>query len=421
MLSTLRLRPRSVTAVGVARPGRAGAAATPEARVVAVEVGAPKSACRVVGAGSTQVLGRRLRGDGAVLALHLVVELAEVALRRGVARDLEAVDVDHRDDDRPGVLHDPASPSVGAVVLEQVVSELHRVLRGRPLARVVGAELQVDRLAVVDVVRVGGDLDAPNLAALDRLVLQGQRLDQVLVAPGQLGHLVVVVSEVPVRRTPARQRRLRNGRGVLPVLRSVGLVPGRQVRDLDVVVEPRIAQARGVLRAVQHHLDAGGVAVLGHVEAELADLGAGLWRPRLDVDDLHLAVLLLAGADQRIVRSRTGGDRQRRGCEDECAKTGGSGEEPSLLPVRGGRGVVSGHAGASRAASPPEARVPPKTLPGNLSRPGSWCNRSAGHDLCTWFRQAAPTCQEAPCRTQPSPTSSARAPASATTPTRCRE
>jgi hypothetical protein len=59
---------------------------------------------------------------------------------------------------------------------------------------------------------------------------------------------------------------------------------------------------------VQHDLDARRVAVLGHVETELADLRASRRGLRLDVDDLDLAVLLLTRADQRIVTSGGGRD-----------------------------------------------------------------------------------------------------------------
>jgi hypothetical protein len=65
-------------AEGVARPVGAGAAATPEAGVVAVEVGAAQAAGEVVVARAGAVLRRRGDRDRAVLALHLVVEGGEV-------------------------------------------------------------------------------------------------------------------------------------------------------------------------------------------------------------------------------------------------------------------------------------------------------------------------------------------------------
>ena len=105
---------------------------------------------------------------------------------------------------------------------------------------------------------------------------------------------------------------------------------------------------------MQHHLDARGIAVLGHVEAELADLGAGLWRPRLDVDDLDLAVLALAGADQLVISSRAGWDRRHsRGHEDECAETD-SCSEWHTQPAAGVR--VGGGCSADMQV-PPERRV----------------------------------------------------------------
>ena len=215
----LRLRERRVAAERVAGPVRARAAAAPQAAVVAVGVGAAQAPGRVVPAGAARVLRRRVRRDPAVLALHLVVEQAEGRAEAGVlrlAREVEAVGVDDRHDDRARRVDEVRRAAARAVVGQQVVGELDRVLRRRPLTRVVDAELQEDRLAVPRG-RVLRDLDAVDVAALDRLVVERQLLHEPRVAHGQLLELEVVVGEMAVLVAAAGQLGLRVRRRELRV------------------------------------------------------------------------------------------------------------------------------------------------------------------------------------------------------------
>jgi hypothetical protein len=82
-----------------------------------------------------------------------------------LARNVEAVGVDDRHDDRARAPHQVGGAGVGAVAAQEVVRELDRVLARRPLAGVVDAHLQEDRLAVLGARRLG-DLDAVDLPAL---------------------------------------------------------------------------------------------------------------------------------------------------------------------------------------------------------------------------------------------------------------
>ena len=99
---------------------------------------------------------------------------------------------------------------VTAVVGQQVVGELHRVLDRGPLAGVVGAHHEEDRLAVVDVRRVGRDLDAAHRATLDARVGEGDLPHELRVVLGQLVELGVDLVERAVARccrSAARTRR----------------------------------------------------------------------------------------------------------------------------------------------------------------------------------------------------------------------
>ena len=133
---------------------------------------------RVVGARAGLVLRRRVGRDAAVLALHLVVEEPERRAQPGVrrlARDVEAVGVDDRHDDRARRVDELRRACAAPVVGQQVVGELDRVLRRGPLTGVVDAQLQEDRLAVLRL-RVLRDLDAVDRPALDRRVVERELL-----------------------------------------------------------------------------------------------------------------------------------------------------------------------------------------------------------------------------------------------------
>ena len=170
----LRLAARAVAAEGVARPSGAGPAATPEAGVVAVEVGAAQPARGVVRAGPGDVRRGGGGGDRAVLALHLVVERAEVTERCGAAGDLEAVDVDHGDEDHARPVEQTLRAAVAAGVgLEQVEGELDGVLGARPLPAWWAPIRRKTGLPSFDVVGVAGDLDAADRLAEHGRVREG--------------------------------------------------------------------------------------------------------------------------------------------------------------------------------------------------------------------------------------------------------
>ena len=94
---------------------------------------------------------------------------------------------------------------VAPVVAQQVVGELDRVLRRRPLARVVHAHDQEDRLAVAGVLRAGRDLDAVHVAAEHAAVVQRDRPDERRILHRQVLHLEVVVGQPPVAGAAARK------------------------------------------------------------------------------------------------------------------------------------------------------------------------------------------------------------------------
>ena len=137
-------------------------AAAPDAAVVAVRVGPAQASGQVLVARAGLVLRRRVRRDAAVLALHLVVEQAEVALSPACGASREMLNPSRL---TIGItilrvaLTSCVVRALAPVVGQQVVGELHRVLRRRPLTGVVDAQLQEDRLAVVRL-RVLRDLDA---------------------------------------------------------------------------------------------------------------------------------------------------------------------------------------------------------------------------------------------------------------------
>ena len=207
---------------------------------------------------------------------------------RRLARDVEAVQVDDRHDDRAGRVDELRRARARAVVRDQVVGELDRVLRRRPLTGVVDAQLEEDRLAVLRR-RVLRDLDAVDAAALDRRVVERQLLDEPRVAHRELLHLEVVVGESAVLVAAARQLRLRVGRGELRVGRPVRLRACLEVGDPHVEREAGVAQLALVGRPVQDDLDRVRVAVLGQVETQALEPALVLAGGGVDVDDLHLA------------------------------------------------------------------------------------------------------------------------------------
>ncbi len=205
-----------------------------------------------------------------------------------LAREVEPVDVDDRHDDRARRVHQVGRPSAPAVVRQQVIGELDRVFRGGPLARVVGAHQQEDRLAVP---RVGilRDLDAVDVATLDRLVVERQLLDQPRVALGQLLELEVVVREVAIGVAAAGQLGLGVGRRELRVGRRVRLGARFEIGDAHVKAEARLAQLPLVGVAMQDDLDGVRVAVLGQIEVQALQPLLLLARGGADVHDLQLA------------------------------------------------------------------------------------------------------------------------------------
>ena len=197
------------------------------------------------------------------------------------------------------------------VVAQQVVRELDRVLRRRPLTSVVHAHVQEDGLAVLRVRRVHGDLDPVHVTAQHALVLQRERPDEQRVPHRELLHLEVVVGQTPVAVPAARQRRRRPRAGRSAGPWPVASCPRSQVGDADAVAESGATKGASIATAVQHDLDRVGVAVLGQIEAE--PLQTLLVRPAAGdhVDHLDLARACLG--DRGEVEPTPSRSRRRRG------------------------------------------------------------------------------------------------------------
>ena len=219
------------------------------------------------------------------------------------------------------------------------------------------AELQEDRLAVLRG-RVLGDLDAVDVAALDRTVVERELLDQPRVAHREALELEVVVGEAPVLVRAAGELGLGVRRGELLVGRLVGLRARLEVGDAHGEREAGVTQLALVGGAVQHDLDGVGVAVLGQVEAQGLQVLLVLARARGDIDDLHLA--------GRALRDRDEADRE---VGARCAATEAAGLDAQLLALLDeALGQLVG-AEAGRAGDlAPGARVEDAEIPVALAR-----------------------------------------------------
>ncbi len=296
-----------------------GSGPAPEPAVVAVQVHARAVAAgarRREGAGAVRgvlavddtavlplvgVAGGRQHRGGAAERVGLV-EVAEVEQCSVGAREVEAVDVHHGDHDDAGPVEQSRDPRVGAVVLDEVVGELHRQLARGPLAGVVHTEQRERRAPVLGGLHVAADLDAVDGSAVERLVRQRDPLGDRRPEGGEVADVVVVVGQRAVGVPTRGQRRLQ-GR------RRVGLVGGvdlgratGHVGDPDVEAETRVAQQSQVGQVVQHHLDVVVPGVLGEVQAQ--------------------------GLEQRLVRAGGCVDGDQLGGEDGVAGLGGAGRDP---------------------------------------------------------------------------------------------
>jgi hypothetical protein len=209
---------RPGAAVGVVERQRARARAAPQPAVVAVGIDAAGAERRqradsargvlaVEHAAVAPLVGERRVGEvGGRIGQRrqrLVLRVLDEVDGR-LARQVEAVDVDDRDHDRAHVLDEARDLRVAAVAADQLERPLHRVLARRPLARVMDAHLQEDRLAV-GLPHVARDLDAVHLAALERRVVERHRLDQLGRGGRQRLHLGLVVVKVPVAGPAGRE------------------------------------------------------------------------------------------------------------------------------------------------------------------------------------------------------------------------
>ena len=362
----LGLRERAGAPVGlVGRVARRSRAA-PEAAVVAVGVDARagqaerrlQAVAGLVARDQAAVLAPvlvRVREDvdrlvvgGAAAAVAAALQLA------GLARGVEAVRVDDRDDDRARGLDQPPGLRVAAAVAEdELVRPLHRVLGRRPLARVVRAHLEEDRLAVARV-RVGGDLDALDRAALVRGVVERDRLDEVRVLAGEALHVLAVVVQAPVGGPAAGQLGGDGGRVERGVGAAVPAALRGEVGGLDGPLEAGGAELLRVLGAVQDDLEEARPAVLGDVEAEVRELLGAL--PGRRGHAHH--------------RGRLGGRRggQALGVEVERRRPRPAGDPARLDGQRGGAAdVADGQltaAAVGRAGhEPPGQRVEDREVP----------------------------------------------------------
>ena len=259
------------------------------------------SSCRHVHA------AHELTHRAAVLALHLVVERRErpdgAAVLR-LPRDVEAVRVDDGHAMIRRALSSRASDAVP--VAQDVVGELDRVLRRRPLARVVHAHVEEDRLAVVGVGHVVGDLQADDVAAEPGRMRERDQLRPVRVGGGEPLHLELVVREPPVRVRAGREVRLRVLLLVLQVRRALRLGLRFEVGDLDLVPEAGVAQRPCIARAVQHDIDGVAVTVLRQVQLQRLERPLGHGGPGLDGNQLLLLGAALGHGREadRHVRAR---------------------------------------------------------------------------------------------------------------------
>ena len=195
----LRLGERGAAAVVAGRGGAARPHPAPEVTVVSVEV----DALIADAAGSAAVLSVPLGGGCAFGGAETVA--VPVRLAR-LAREVEAIRVHDRHDDRPDTADERASARIArAVAAHQLVRPLQRVLGRGPFIGVVHPELEVDRLAVARA-RVGGDLETLHRPPFPARVPEREQLHEIGVGGGERLHLVAVIRETPVcARASARQ------------------------------------------------------------------------------------------------------------------------------------------------------------------------------------------------------------------------
>ena len=307
----LRARPGAVVRLG--RRVLAGAVAAPEIAVVAVGVDAPLQLARQVAAGVLAVavlapVGEQAAGRGDRLDEGRVRVLAGelVARVERAARRDEAVGIDQRDDDDALGVEDVLDARIAARLGEQV-GELHRRLGRRPLARVVQRHEEEDRPSVgaADVV---GDLDALDLAALERLA-DHQRPHRVRMVGCGLLELVLDLGVGAVRRAARRERRgAVHPRGIARVGAPGGGVGVLEVGDAHVVAQAQPAQRVELRGPVDDHVDPVRAPVLGHVEAGELVEPLDLARVAVDAHELGRGAGLRRGdVGEREAHGRPGG------------------------------------------------------------------------------------------------------------------
>ena len=306
-------RRRAVLGLEVRRRVREGARAraAPLDAVVAVEVDAVVRAGRDVRIGAREaVLGRR-RGHPvlgpAVLALvragggagvaaaariaGRVERIGEVAAGRdplGLDRDVEAVDVQHRDDEVACALDDRGQARVaGLVAVDEVEAPLERGLVRGPLTRMVRADLHERGAPVVARVHVLGDLHAVDVATLPRLAGQRDEAHEAGVLLGQRAQLAVDLGQRAVGGAAAHERRGagRLGRALLGL--AVLAVLLGDVGDPHGVVEPGVLELGLVGTGVQQHVPAGLGRMIGHVEPETGEPALGRGAGQADAHELR--------------------------------------------------------------------------------------------------------------------------------------
>ena len=334
----LGLRERAGAAVGVVGRQGARARAAPEAAVVAVRVDAAHperrrgadaagSVLAVDNAAVAPLVGERRVDEGrrrvGQAGQRLVLGVLDEVDRR-LAREVEAVDVDDRDHDRPHLLDEARDLRVAAVAAHQLERPLHRVLARGPLARVVDAQLEEDRLAV-GLLHVAGDLDAVHLAALERRVVERDRADQLGRRRGQRLHLGLVVVEVAVAGAAGGQPARADALGEGPVGGAVAARLRREVGDLGRVPQPGVAQLLEVAGAIGDDLDEAVAAVLGQVKPERVEQRLG--RGRRSLHAHQRGALVLRPGGQR--------DGERAQARARCAARAPAGLEHQLAAAAG--------------------------------------------------------------------------------------
>ncbi len=138
------------------------------------------------------------------------------------------------------------------VVLNQVDRKLHRKLGRRPLARVMGADVHVDRSSVIGCVNVGGDLDSLDRTPFERGTDRDLARDLGL-GLGEILEVGRVIGVFAVGRAAARKAGANAPCGHPRIGAPVGGIGGSQVGDQRGDAESGVLHAEPFFARVEDH------------------------------------------------------------------------------------------------------------------------------------------------------------------------